>query len=184
MQAIRPGAISAHVKFLADDLLEGRGTGTRGYDLAAKYVASQFEALGLQPAGVNGTFFQPIRFRTATVIPDSTSLKVTSGGHEEQLFWGQDYFAFGDPFREATSISGQVAFVGQGIIAPDYRIDDYNGIDVRGKIIAFISGAPNRLPPEERAHYSAERTKLEIASSRGAVGAIRVSNSTRNGLAG
>jgi hypothetical protein len=66
LRAIRPEAIRAHVTFLADDLLEGRGTGTRGYDLAAQYVAAQFQAMGLEPAGVNGTFFQPIRFRTET----------------------------------------------------------------------------------------------------------------------
>src|SRR5262245_24024793 len=132
LRAIRPEAIAAHVRFLADDLLEGRGTGTRGYELAAKYVASEFEALGLQPAGAKGTFFQPIRLRSVTVVPESTILTLTSGANSETLVYGQDYTATGDP-REATFvISGQVVDVGQGIIAPDFGIDDYKGVDVGG----------------------------------------------------
>src|SRR5581483_2589225 len=72
VQTIRPEGIRAHVEFLADDLLEGRGTGTRGHELAAKYVAAQFEAMGLKPAGVNGTYFQPIPFRSALIVPEQT----------------------------------------------------------------------------------------------------------------
>ncbi len=174
MRAIRREAIAAHVKFLADDLLEGRGTGTRGYDIAAKYVAAQFEALGLDPAGVKGTFFQPIRFRSVTVVPESTSLKLTSNGNEEAFVWGQDYFAAGDPRQVESSVVGQLVFVGQGVVAPDYGLDDYKGIDVRGKVVAYLAGAPGKLPPAERAHFGNARTKLETASSRGAIGAIRV----------
>ena len=62
LQGIGATAIRAHVKFLGDDLLEGRGTATRGHDLAALYVGAQFEAMGLEPAGTDGTFFEPIRF--------------------------------------------------------------------------------------------------------------------------
>src|SRR5262245_25611531 len=105
LHAIRPEAIAAHVRFLADDLLEGRGTGTRGYELAAKYVASEFEALGLEPAGVKGSFFQPIRLRSVTVAPESTSLTITSGSNPQTLLYGEDYTATGDPRKEVSVVS-------------------------------------------------------------------------------
>src|SRR5689334_19024866 len=159
LRAIRPEAMAAHVRFLADDLLEGRGTGTRGYDIAARYVASQFEALGLEPAGTNGTFFQPLRLRSVSVLPEFTSLKITSGPNQQTLVYGQDYNAIGDPHEASSTISGQIVFVGQGIVAPDFGIDDYEGIDARGKIVAYIAGSPERLPSEERAHFSNARTK-------------------------
>jgi hypothetical protein len=176
MQVIQPAAIEAHVRFLADDLLEGRGTGTRGYALAANYVAAQFQALGLEPAGVNGTFFQPIRFRSVTVIPESTSLKVVENGSEQNFVWGEDYFAAGDPRKANSSITAEVVFVGHGIVAPAFGINDYAGVDVRGKIVAYLNGGPDGLPSAERAYFGNAQTKLETAASRGAVGAIRVSD--------
>jgi hypothetical protein len=172
MAAIRAEAIGAHVKFLADDLLEGRGTGTRGYELAAKYVAAQFEAMGLEPAGINHTFFQPIRFRSVVVVPAQTSLRFIRNGNEETLTYGQDYYAMGDFGEPESSLSGQVVYVGQGVTAPDFGIDDYARIDVRGKVVAFLPGAPERLPSAERAHFGNARTKRENAAARGAIGAI------------
>src|SRR5579864_6414992 len=74
MAAIRAEAIGAHVRFLADDLLEGRGTGTRGYELAAKYVATQFEALGLEPAGIDHTYYQPVPLRKVELTPEHSSI--------------------------------------------------------------------------------------------------------------
>src|SRR5262245_16061667 len=111
MSSIRPEGIRAHVKFLADDLLEGRGTGTRGFDLAAKYIAAQFEAMGLDPGGTDQTFFQPIRFRSVTVVPKETTAKRTRNGAEETLTWGQDYYGAGDLRNPDSSVSGQVAYV-------------------------------------------------------------------------
>lgn len=104
IKTIRPEAIRAHVEFLTDDLLEGRGTGTRGYELAAKYVAAQFEAMGLEPAGLNKSYFQPIRFRSMVVVPGETSIKLTRNGIEEALVYGQDYYGVGDP-RPADIVS-------------------------------------------------------------------------------
>ena len=178
MRGIKPEAIRAHVKFLADDLLEGRGTGARGYDIAAKYIAAQFEAMGLEPAGVDGTFFQPIHFRSAVVVPEETTLKVVRNGQEETLIWGQDYYSNGDVSQSASQISGQIVYVGYGVTAPDFGIDDFKALDVRSKIIAFIQGAPASLPQAERAHYGNMRTKLDNAAAHGAIGAIRVWDSS------
>src|SRR5262249_55600297 len=94
----------------------------------------------------------------------------------QALILGQDYTVTGDPRQEVWVLSGQIVYVGQGVIAPDFGIDDYSGIDVRGKIVAYVAGAPDRLPPAERAHFGNARTKMEFAASRGAVGAIRLTD--------
>jgi hypothetical protein len=85
MRQIRSEAIRAHMRFLADDLLEGRGTDTRGYDLAAKYVASQFEGLGLQPGGTKGAFFQVVQLRRMELVPGQSSMTLIRDGREEPL---------------------------------------------------------------------------------------------------
>ena len=172
MLTIRAEAIGAHVKFLADDLLEGRGTGTRGHELASNYVAAQFEAMGLEPAGTNHTFFQPIRFRSVAVVPAKTSLGLVRNGNEDTLTYGLDYYAMGDFSDPASSLSGHVVYAGYGVTAPDFGIDDYAGIDVRGKIVAFLPGAPSRLPSAERAHFGNAGTKRDNASARGAIGVV------------
>ncbi len=172
-RTIRPEAIRAHVRLLADDLLEGRGTGTRGYDLAAQYLAGRFEALGLEPAGVDG-FFQPVRYRSAVIVPDRSSVRISGPNGDETLTWGTDYYAVGDVREAASTVNAPIVFVRHGIVAPDFGIDDYKGIDVRGKVVAFITGAPNTLPTAERGHYSSTRLKLDEAAARGAVAALHL----------
>jgi len=174
IQAIRPEAIRAHVTFLADDRLEGRGTGTRGFELAAKYIAAQFEAMGLQPVGLNGSFFQPISFRTAVPVPDDSRLEIERNEKSEPLQWGLDYFGGGDPRQTRSTIRGSVVLVGHGVTASEFGIDDYKGIEAGGQIVAFLSAAPDSLPPAERAHYGNLRTKLDNAISHGAIGAIQL----------
>jgi Zn-dependent M28 family amino/carboxypeptidase len=174
IQTIHPEAIRSHVTFLADDLLEGRGTGTRGFDLAAKYIGAQFEAMGLQPGGLNASFFQPIPFRTAVPVPGEITLQIERNGKSEPLRWGLDYFGRGDPAQTVATIRGQVVLVEHGVTASDFGIDDYKGIEAHGKIVAFFSGAPEALPSAERAHYGNLRTKLDNAIAHGAIGAIQV----------
>ena len=174
MQTIRPEAVRAHVEFLADDLLEGRGTGTRGFELAAKYIAAQFEAMGLEPAGVGGTFFQSIRFRSAVAVPEETTLKLVRNGKEETLASGLDYYSGGNLRQTDSEVAGQIVYVRYGITAPDFGIDDYKGLDVRGKIVAWMQGAPPSLQSAERAHYSNAVNKRYNAAAHGAIGAIGV----------
>src|SRR5260370_42274035 len=99
MATIRPEAIRANMRFLADDLLEGRGTATRGHEIAAKFMATQFEALGLEPAGENGTYFQSVPLRSARTDETKTSLTLVRGGKEETLVFRKDYIISGDPGR-------------------------------------------------------------------------------------
>jgi Peptidase family M28 len=174
VRTIRPEGIRAHVTFLADDLLEGRGTGTRGYDLAAKYVAAQFDAMGLKPLGVKGSYFQPIRFRSIVIVPEKTSMKLTRNGIEETFAYDQDYYGVGDPRQSISSLNDQVVYVGHGVTAPDFGIDDYKGLDVHGKIVAFLRNRDPRLPSSEGAHYADMQTKLDNAAAHGSIGAIQI----------
>ena len=172
MGELRKDAFRAHMGFLADDLLEGRGTGTRGHELAALYVATQFAAMGLQPAGVNGTYFQRVPLREITVEPDKCSVSIVENGTTSQLRWGDDFIMRGNPVRPDTSAEAPVVFVGYGVRTPDGKYDDYAGVDVKGKIVALFIGAPPSLPSELQAHLSSTREKVHTASSHGAVGII------------
>ncbi|HWM94560.1 MAG TPA: M28 family metallopeptidase [Thermoanaerobaculia bacterium] len=174
LAGIRPEAIRAHMLFLADDLLEGRGTGSRGYELAAKYVASRFEALGLEPAGSGGSYFQPVPLLRAKLTESEGSLALVRDGERTELKYGEDFLL--DPFtpEPESSVTAPVAFVGFGITAPELGYDDYAGIDVRGKIVVQLSGAPASFPHNHRAYYSTSQVKQMNAVSRGAVGVLAV----------
>jgi hypothetical protein len=171
MATIRPEAIRAEMRFLADDLLEGRGTATRGREIAAKFMASQFEGLGLEPAGDNGTYFQSVPLRSARPDEAKTTLTLMRGGKKETLIFRKDYVAFGDPGRVESSVEAPVVFVGDGVTAPEQGYDDYRGIDTRGKIVAIMREAPN-FESSLKAHYSSSEVKAANAVAHGAVGMI------------
>ena len=172
MNTIRPEAIRAGIRFLSDDALEGRGTGTRGYDIAAKYMASQFESLGLQPAGDSGTFFQAVPLRLSKPDETKTVLTLTHAGKpSETLVFRKDYISSSDPGRVDSSVEAPVVFVGDGVTAPEQGYDDYKDMDVKGKIVAIIFGAPN-FESSLKAHYSSFEVKAKNAVAHGAIGAI------------
>src|SRR5579864_7322940 len=98
----------AHMAFLADDLLEGRGTGARGHEIAARYVAAQFEAAGLKPAGQDGTYFQRVPFRQLTVEPEKCAVSITENGSTTQLKWGDDFLMRGNEVYPDSSIEAPV----------------------------------------------------------------------------
>jgi len=162
----------AHLTFLADDQLEGRGTGTRGHEVAALYVASEFAKYGLQPMGDKGTWFQRIPFREITVVPEQCELTLTRNGKEQALKWGDDYLMRGHELNPDAKVEGPVVFVGYGVTAPNQNYDDYANIDVRGKIVAYLAGAPARFPSEQRAHFGSGREKAKTAVAHGAIGII------------
>lgn len=174
MQQIRAEAIRAHMRFLSDDLLEGRGTGTRGYELASKYVAAQLEAMGLEPAGANGTYFQPLPLRKIELVPGQSSLRLVRDGKELMLKYPEDFLTWGDPLRTDSSVEAPVVFVGFGVTAPERNYDDYTSADVRGRIVAMLQGAPARFPATERAYYSSLEVKFTNAASHGAVGILNL----------
>jgi hypothetical protein len=178
MQSIRPEAIRADMRFLSDDLLEGRGTGSRGYDIAAKYMAAEFEGMGLEGAGDNRTYFQSVPLRSARLNEAKTTVTLLRGGKEETLVFRKDFIAGGDPSREDTSVEAPVVYVGGGVTAPEQGYDDYKGMDVKGKIVAVIFGAPPAFESSVHAHYSSSEVKAENAVAHGAVGLIRLDDPT------
>jgi Peptidase family M28/PA domain len=162
----------AHMAFLADDLLEGRGTGKRGHEIAARYVAAQFEAMEIKPAGQDGTYFQRVPLRKVSVQPDKCAVAVMENGATSELKWGQDFVMYGNPSNADSSAEAPLVFVGYGVRTPNGQYDDYAGADVKGKIVVLLSGAPPSLPSELRAHLSDRHEKLRAARDHGAVGAI------------
>jgi hypothetical protein len=170
-QTIRPEAIRAHMGFLAQDLLEGRGTGTRGYQLAAEYVAAQYAAAGVKP-GAGNSYLQTVPFRR-TVAEQGSEIVVQRDQATETLKFETDFMTPGDPNREETTAEGRVVYAGYGITAPDQHFyDDYARIDVRGKIVVIMSGAPKEWPSSVRAHHSSSLAKLENAVAHGAIGIL------------
>lgn len=169
---IRPEAIRADMRFLADDLLEGRGTGTRGHEIAAKFVASEFEAMGLDPAGDNGAYFQSVPLRSIRPNAERTTMSIVRGGKEQTLMFSRDFVTGGDPGRTETSVEAPVVYAGFAVTAPENGYDDYAGVDAKGKIVAYSYGAPPRFESTMRAHYSASAVKAANAAAHGAVGLI------------
>jgi len=174
MQSIRPESIRAEMRFLSDDLLEGRGTGTRGFQIAAEYMATEFEGMGLKGAGENGTYFQGVPLRSASVDETKSTLTLVRGGKEEVLVHRRDFISRTDPGREYTSVEAPVVYVGMGVTAPEQGYDDYKGVDAKGKIVALINGAPPSFDSAVRAHYSSGVTKSQNAVAHGAVGLILI----------
>ena len=164
--------IRARMRFLADDLLEGRGTGTRGYDIAAKYVAAEFEADGLTPAGDGGESFQRVPLRSSLADRQKSSMSVRHAGREESLAFGTDWTAPGDPGRDDVSVEAPVVFVGAGITAPDQHYDDYKGIDATGKIVAFFPAATPPFESALRAYYVKPENRAANAAAHGAAGLV------------
>jgi hypothetical protein len=174
LQHITVDGLRGHMAFLSDDLLEGRGIGTRGYQLAANYVRAQFEEMGLKPGGESRSYFQNVRFRKIELQRDKSSVSIKNNGSNRSLIIEKDYVMAGDPLSTDTRVEGQVVFVGYGVSAPEFGYDDYAGIDVRGKIVAAIYGAPPKLPSAPGAHFSSSEQKLRMAAEHGAIGFLSI----------
>jgi Zn-dependent M28 family amino/carboxypeptidase len=164
--------VKAHVAFLASDLLQGREAGSAGYDIAANYVASQFAQLGLKPGGANGSYFQPVPLLAARSANEGRLLVRGKDGAEVPLVFGEDVMP-GHPYGPAErKVAAPMVFVGFGVVAPEHKRDDYKGLDVKGKIVVVLQGAPASFQTEERAYYANGRTKRAQAAAHGAVGMV------------
>lgn len=174
LKSIHPEGIRANMAFLADDLLEGRRTGTPGYMLAAKYVATQFEEMGLKPAGDKGTYFQNIRLRQTTLVPEQTSVVLTRNGQPQALSINKDYTAFGSALYPDTSVNAKLVFVGYGVTAPEFHYDDYASTEVSGKVVAMLVGAPRKFASAPRAYYSDVDVKAANVVAHGGIGYLAI----------
>mgnify|MGYP003582995013 FL=1 len=166
--------IEADVRFLADDLLEGREAGTRGYDLASLYVAQRLRAIGLRPAGDDGGYYQTVPMLRATRIDGGGRLAIVRDGATTELRFGDDYLPGLNYDNADASVDAPAVFVAQGVVAPELQQDDYAGLDVKGKVAVMFYGAPPRFDNDRRAFYSSTAEKLRAAVERGAVGVVFV----------
>ncbi|MEP7314853.1 MAG: M28 family metallopeptidase [Pseudomonadota bacterium] len=169
--AFTPERMRAHVSFLADDLLEGRKTGTRGHEIAARYIAAQFESYGLKPGGSNG-WYQRITFQQTERGAKRGALTLSSAAGDRTWAHGTDVLVGMNPNDLTLDVSAALVFVGYGIEDPRFKLDDYRGLDVKGKIAVALSGFPKGLPSEEGSHLAA--TKDEVAQRHGAIGLISI----------
>ena len=167
-------AIFAHVALLADDLYEGREAGTRGYQLAAKYVATQFATMGLAP-GNDGSYFQTVSFTTGNIINGSRELTVSSENGARNYAELKEFTSTATLAGEEISVTAPLVFVGYGVNAPSIERNDYEYVDLEGKIAVVVIGAPEALDSEVRAFYRSSRYhKSPELESRGAVGVIEL----------
>src|SRR5712692_6795339 len=179
METINPERIRAHVRFLAHDLLEGRGTGQRGGDLAAEYIATQFALYGLKPAGDSGTYMQKLPMVGVAPTPDTRFWLVPEQGSAMELRPLEDYVAYDQAQQPESDIDAEVVFVGYGIEAPEYNWDDYKSTDVKGKVLLMLVNEPPSdddtfFKGKALTYYGRWTYKYEEAARRGAVGAILI----------
>src|SRR6266568_8443408 len=182
METINPERIRAHVRFLAHDLLEGRGTGQRGGDLAAEYIGTQFALYGLKPAGDNGTYMQKLPMVGVTPTPDTRFWLVPEQGSAMELRPLEDYVAYDQAQQPESDIDAEVVFVGYGIEAPEYNWDDYKATDVKGKVLLMLVNEPpsdddNFFKGKALTYYGRWIYKYEEAARKGAAGAILIHKS-------
>jgi Zn-dependent M28 family amino/carboxypeptidase len=185
--SIDPEKIRAHVKFLSDDLLEGRGPGLRGSEIAAQYIAAQFALYGLKPGGDNGTYLQQINFVGMNAIREKTTMSIIPPKRPEgqigimlysyDLKYGDDYTVSNRTLMPVVDIDAPIVFVGYGITAPEFQWNDYANIDVKGKVILCIVGDPPSKDPaffggDALTYYGRWTYKFEQAARMGAVGAL------------
>jgi hypothetical protein len=168
---VHPHTIERHMAFLADDLLEGRKAGTRGYDLAAAYVAAQFRGFGLTAVTPDG-YHQRVRFRT--IKGRSATLAVRKGTGDVLLSLGHSFLLWGDPTAASADVSGEMIFIAYGICAPELGHDHYKGVDARGKILVFVSGVPPSFPAEANDYHSSPDLKARVALAKGAKAVVEV----------
>lgn len=179
MSRVDTNTIRGHIAFLADDKLKGRLPGTDGYQVAVDYVVDQFKKIGVAPAGDAGGFTQKLVIRKSTVNNSSAvAILKDKNGNTDSLVFVRDFSPTPHPIDASSSAEGQLVFVGYGIEIPG-GYSDYNGIDVKGKIVIVISGVPDGLHSTTSAHYSNGGTKAAIAFEKGALGVITVNPMAR-----
>ncbi|MCU1286515.1 MAG: peptidase [Acidobacteriales bacterium] len=180
LRAVDPEHIRQHVKFLSSDLLEGRGTGQRGGDVAAEYIATQFALYGLKPMGENATYMQKVPLVGVTTVADSSNFTIEPAkGEPMKLKFLDEFVAYNQNLTEKADIDAPIVFVGYGIEAPEYKWNDYKNVDVRGKVLLMLVNEPPSTDEtffkgKALTYYGRWTYKYEQAARRGAVGVILI----------
>ena len=179
LETINPERIRAHVRFLSHDLLEGRGTGQRGGDIAAEYIATQFALYGLKPVGDNGTYLQKVPMVGITPSQETTFSLIPASGSRMTLKVLDDYVSYDQTQQPQSDVDAPIVYVGYGIQAPEYNWDDYKDTDVRGKVLLMLVNEPASDDPKffkgkALTYYGRWTYKYEEAARRGAVGVLLI----------
>jgi Zn-dependent M28 family amino/carboxypeptidase len=179
LETINPERIRAHVRFLSHDLLEGRGTGQRGGDIAAEYIATQFALYGLKPVGDNGTYLQKVPMVGITPSQETTFSLIPASGSRITLKVLDDYVSYDQTQQPQSDVDAPIVYVGYGIHAPEYNWDDYKDTDVRGKVLLMLVNEPASDDPKffkgkALTYYGRWTYKYEEAARRGAVGVLLI----------
>ncbi len=176
--AVSAQSIRAYDKYLSDDLLEGRYPGQRGGQLAAKFIASQFESYGLKPGGDNGTYFQQVDFTSVKADPIKTTFTLLpKSGAPIHLKFADDFVVFNEKLTPSVALNAPIVWVGYGITAPEFHWDDFANIDVKGKVILCLVNDPPSDDPaffggKALTYYGRWTYKFEQAARKGAIGAL------------
>ena len=163
----------AHIQFLADDALEGRDTGSRGFEMAADYMAEQFRAAGLQPAGSDG-YRQPMSLHVLRIDEGHSSLDLLRDGKVQAVKLGDDAI-FSVSSRAAENVEAAAVFVGYGLTVPELNYDDLAG-HVKGKVVVYITGGPANIAGPVKAHYQSGEERRRALLKAGAIGIISIPN--------
>ncbi len=171
-------AIEGPVRFLADDLLEGRGPASRGDELTQLYLSSTLEMMGYEPGGDKGSYLQPFDIVGIDSKPPQT-WDFTKGGQKVSLKNFDQFIASSGVQKDRSIIqNAELVFVGYGIQAPEYQWDDYKGMDLKGKVLVMLNndpeGDPKLFEGNRRLYYGRWTYKYESAARQGAAGAIIV----------
>jgi Zn-dependent M28 family amino/carboxypeptidase len=164
-----------YVKVLADDKMEGRGTGSDGLRKAEAYVVEQLQKSGLEPAGENG-FYQPVEFDERRIDEKASFATLLRAGQQDSLILGEDAYFSSSVDMPSKEITAPLVFVGYGLKIPERSLDDFAGIDVQGKVVVYISGSPADIPSALSAHSQTPMERNKALRAAGAIGVIRILN--------
>jgi Zn-dependent M28 family amino/carboxypeptidase len=179
MAAVDPEKIRAQVKFLASDLLEGRGTGARGGEIAAEYIATQFALYGLKPAGDNGSYMQNVPMVGIATQDNTTFTLVPDQGEPMNLRNRNDFVAMDETTSTQNAVDAPIVWIGYGIDAPEFNWNDYKEADVKGKVLLMMVNQPPSDDPKffngkALTYYGRWTYKFEEAARMGAVGVLLI----------
>ena len=172
MDKIDTNTIRSHVAYLADDKLKGRLPGTEGYQMAVDYVVDQFKKMGIGPGGDNGSYTQKLIIRKS-MVENSSAIAVLKdkNGNTDSLVFLKDFAPIPHPLNKIAKAEGQLVFAGYGVEIPG-GYSDYSGMDVKGKIVVLVAGAPDGLQSTVSAHFSNSGNKQTVAFEKGAIGVV------------
>jgi Zn-dependent M28 family amino/carboxypeptidase len=165
----------SHVKYLADDSLEGRDTGSEGLRKAQAYAVDQFKKAGLEPAGSDG-FYQPVSFMQYELDETKSSLALVANGETKPLSFADDAFFSTRATHESVQVTAPLVFAGYGLKIPEKNLDELAGLDLKGKIVVYLAGSPSDIPAALASHYQTAAERWKSLKAAGAIGIVAIMN--------